>query len=272
MPKHNPIATTRSVSLLRNRRAALNAEGKTNTPTKNHMMRKNANFPTLYNISPPSTLLLTAIDDNITIINTAKRSSTMSTANTIDANFLCLKFISVNALMMIVVDDIDNIPPRKRLLICENPSKCPIIKPPVIIPITIISAVTTAEPPTFTNFLKLNSSPRENSNTTIPICAQNSIFSAVLTDGRYSKLGLAKKPATIYPSTTGCFIHLNNIVTTAPRIKINARSVIRDVIIIYFVFIDSLDLQEKLNELEKVCVNRQTRKHSRCDLSLTPQN
>ena len=111
----------------------------------------------------------------------------MSTANTIDANFLARKFMSVNAFMIIVVDDIDSIPPRNRLLMWENPRRCPIAKPPLIMPITMIRAVTTAEPPTFINFLKLNSNPKEKRSTTIPICAQNSIFSSVLTEGRYSK-------------------------------------------------------------------------------------
>lgn len=64
-------------------------------------------------------------------------------------------------------------------------------------PVIIIMAVTTAEPPELSNFLKLNSRPSENSSTTMPICAQKSIFSSVVTEGRYSKWGLARKPATI---------------------------------------------------------------------------
>ena len=69
--------------------------------------------------------------------------------------------------------------------------------PVPIIPTTIISAVTTAEPPVLTSFLKLNSSPSENSSTMMPSCAQNSIFSIVVTDGSGVKLGLARKPATM---------------------------------------------------------------------------
>ena len=55
----------------------------------------------------------------------------------------------------------------------------------------------TAAEPLRTNFLKLNSKPSENSSTTMPNCAQNSMFSAVDTDGREVKFGPAKKPATI---------------------------------------------------------------------------
>ena len=70
-------------------------------------------------------------------------------------------------------------------------------KPAHIMPATIIMAVTTALPPLLSNFLKLNSSPRLNRSTTMPISAQKSMFASVVTDGRYSKWGLAKKPATM---------------------------------------------------------------------------
>ena len=99
--------------------------------------------------------------------------------------------------MMIVVDDMESIPPRNRQLMAEKPSTWPMMKPQHIIPITMISAVTTADPPALTSFLKLNSSPSENNSTTMPIWAQNSILLSVVTDGRYSKCGLARKPATI---------------------------------------------------------------------------
>ena len=56
----------------------------------------------------------------------------------------------------------------------------------------------------------------------------------VLTDGSKVKFGLAKNPATIYPSTTGCLSHLNSTVTTAPKSRMNARSVIRLSICTYF--------------------------------------
>ncbi len=186
--------TMSSVSLLRNLRVPLSMEGSRNTPTANHIMRKNPSLLTLLSRSTPSTLSLMAIDDSITIINTANRSSTISTANTSDANFLWLRLRSLNAFMIMVVDDIESMPPRNRLLMLENPSRCPIENPAHIMPITIISAVTTAEPPALSSFLKLNSRPSENSSTTMPICAQKSMLLSVVTDGRYTKLGLARNP------------------------------------------------------------------------------
>ena len=64
-------------------------------------------------------------------------------------------------------------------------------------PETITRAVTTAEPPVLTSFLKLNSRPNEKSSTMMPICAQNSMLTSVVTEGSGSKWGLARKPATM---------------------------------------------------------------------------
>ncbi len=161
------------------------------------MTRKNTSLLMLSSISLPSTVLFIAIDDSTTIITTANRSSTISTANTIEANFFCLRFMSVKALMIIVVDDMESIPPRKSELIIVKPSSLPMAKPVAIMPSTIISAVTTAEPPVLTSFLKLNSSPSEKRSTTIPICAQNSMLASVVTDGRAVKCGDARNPATM---------------------------------------------------------------------------
>ena len=184
MPKHRPIDTTSSVSLLRKRRQRFNAVGSTYTPTKNHIIRKKASLATLISSSVPSTELFSAIDDSITIINTANRSSTISTANTNAANCCWRKPMSVKALIMMVVDDIDSIPPKNRQLMKLNPIRWPTTKPANIMPATMMSAVTTAAEPLRTSFLKLNSNPSENSSTTMPNCAQNSMFSAVDTDGR----------------------------------------------------------------------------------------
>ena len=49
-------------------------------PTVNHMIRKKDSFRMLPSISPPCTLLLRAIEDKITIITTANRSSTNSSS------------------------------------------------------------------------------------------------------------------------------------------------------------------------------------------------
>ena len=96
-----------------------------------------------------------------------------------------------------VVDDMEIIPPRKMLLMALKPSIFPTKKPEAIMPATMMSAVTTAEPPTLSNFLKLNSKPSEKSNTMMPICAQNSILLCDATSGSSEKCGLARKPATM---------------------------------------------------------------------------
>ena len=79
-------------------------------------MRKNDSLNTLHKRSSPLTLLLTAIDDSTTIRMTANKSSTISTASTWGVNRRWLMFKSLSAFMMMVVDDIDSIAPRKRLL------------------------------------------------------------------------------------------------------------------------------------------------------------
>ncbi len=121
IPRHRPMETTKSVSPLRKRRVRPNRDGRTYTPTKNHITRKNTNLATDISSASPSTALLTAMDDSITIITTAKRSSTMRTASTKEANFFCLIPKSLKALIMIVVDDMDNIPPRNRQLMVLKP-------------------------------------------------------------------------------------------------------------------------------------------------------
>ena len=63
----------------------------------------------------PSKEFFTAIDERITIITTANRSSTMSTPNTKLAKAFFRRFKSVKALMIIVVDDMESMAPRKTL-------------------------------------------------------------------------------------------------------------------------------------------------------------
>ena len=78
---------------------------------------------------------------------------------------------------MMVVDDMDIMPPRKMAFTVEKCSILPTTKPRPSMPVTIIRQVMMAELPTLSSFLKLNSSPKENSSTMMPIWAQNSMFS-----------------------------------------------------------------------------------------------
>jgi len=54
-------------------------------------------------------------------------------------------------------------------------------------PTTITAAVMTAEPPTLTNLRKLNSSPKENNRTIIPISDHTFIFAKSDTVGKNEK-------------------------------------------------------------------------------------
>ena len=85
---------------------------------------------------------------------------------------------------MMVVDDIDIMPPRKMQLMEFMCSKHPTPKPAIVIPTMIIRAVMMAELPELSSFLKLNSRPRVNISTTIPTSAQKSIFSRFEMEGR----------------------------------------------------------------------------------------
>ena len=79
------------------------------------MMRKKTSLAMLSISSAPSKEFFTAIDERITIITTAKRSSTMSTPKTRLAKAFLRRFKSVNALMIIVVDDMESMAPRNTL-------------------------------------------------------------------------------------------------------------------------------------------------------------
>ena len=77
----------------------------------------------LFNI--PSTCWLTAKVESKTIRTTATKSSTTKTPNTTPVNFCPRSPMSSNALNTIAVDDIESIPPKNMLLICEKPSAFP---------------------------------------------------------------------------------------------------------------------------------------------------
>ena len=108
----------------------------------------------------------------------------MSTARTREANFFCLMPRSVSVLRIIVVEDMDIMPPRKMQLMVFRCSKQPTPKPAKVIPVMMMSAVTIAEEPALTSFLKLNSRPRVNMRTTMPRSAQKLMFSPLVIEGR----------------------------------------------------------------------------------------
>jgi hypothetical protein len=82
---------------------------------------------------------------------------------------------------IIVVEEIERITPKRCCPFVSSPSIVPLkpINTIVIIWVIVIDAV----PPTFISFLKLNSSPRLNSNMITPISAQTStLFTSLRTE------------------------------------------------------------------------------------------
>ena len=122
IPRHSPRATTNNVSSFINFLTFFNIKGMINIPIRNQRTRKKITLKTLMMSSSPANCWLTAMVESNTIINIATRSSTTSVPNTIPVNRWLRKPRSSNALMIIVVEDIDNIPPRKMLFIVDHPS------------------------------------------------------------------------------------------------------------------------------------------------------
>lgn len=86
--------------------------------------------------------------------------------------------------VIMVVLDIEIIPPKNIQLMELRCRILPTPNPAKVIPHIMIGAVMTADDPEFISFLKLNSRPRVNISTTIPKSAQNSIFPRLEIDGR----------------------------------------------------------------------------------------
>ncbi len=123
-----------------------------------------------------------------------------------------------------VVELMQIIPPRNSASILLQPKAEPTRKPRMIIPKMMVSVAMMAGPPTFTIFLKLNSSPRAKSRKMTPISDHTWMLAASITDGVRGKWGLAIKPATRYPSTRGCFNFLKTSVIMPAEMRISARS------------------------------------------------
>ena len=95
-------------------------------PRTNHKTRKKIKRPMLSSSSVVETLALaTAMVASSTIITIPAISSIISTPKTISVKRCALSFKSSKALMIIVVEDIESMPPRKRLSIWFQPSSIP---------------------------------------------------------------------------------------------------------------------------------------------------
>jgi hypothetical protein len=147
-------------------------EGKRKIPAINHKARTKTSFKTEINIASPANCWLTASVESKTSKRIATRSCTIRTPNTRPTNFLFLSPSSLKDLMIMVVEEMDRIPPRKILSMVAQPSILPVKYPAASMNITSKTAVTEAGAPTFISFLKLNSNPRLNRRNITPISAQ----------------------------------------------------------------------------------------------------
>ena len=155
---------------------------------------------------------------------TATRSSTTNAPMTCVVNFSFLSFKSSNALTMMLVDEIESMHPRKMQSIRCHPKSFPTKKPVVNMMMSSVSTMIAPGPPTFFSFLKENSRPMANRRNTIPISLHVSTLLWSSTTGKYVKCGPIRNPATIYPSTNGCFSHLKMTVVTPAVMSIRAKS------------------------------------------------
>ena len=147
------------------------------------MAKKKPSFSKELNISVPLNCWLTAIVESITINKMTTISSTIRIPKTTFANFFRFSPNSSNALIIIVVEELANNPPRKILSIVDQFIHRPTKYPTTTIQIISTIAVMEAEPPTLSNFLKLNSNPRLKRRKITPIFAQISTLCSSATDG-----------------------------------------------------------------------------------------
>ena len=131
---------------------------------------------------------------------------------------------SSKALIMMVVDDMASIPPKKILSITLHPIRYPEKKPTQNMMTISATEAMMAVAPTLKSFRKLNSRPRANSKKMIPISDHSCTEFCSMMVGNRLKWGPTKKPATMYPNTNGCFNSLNITVITPAEMRMSAKS------------------------------------------------
>ena len=187
MPKQSPTATMQSVSSVMYLRIQRKKVGIRKMPKVNHTIRKKTSFTRLMASSPPLKLLLTDTVERITNSKTATMSSTTSTAVTDDVNFCCFSFKSSNDLIMIDVEEMESIQPRKTHSIEPHPSSRPTLDPIKNMIASSVSAVMAPVEPTFFNFLRLNSRPKANIRKTMPMSLHTWTLATSSTAGNQGK-------------------------------------------------------------------------------------
>ena len=169
IPKQMPSDTISSVSSLISLDALFSSVGSRKMPSTSHSTRYSTSSPSCSASAPPEMDLLTEMVDRMIIMKMPAISSITSVPNTSWAKSVFRTFSSSKALMMMVVDDMDSMPPRKMLSMVPQPISCPTAKPIASMPPTSTSAVMMAVPPTLASLWRLNSSPRQNIRMMMPI-------------------------------------------------------------------------------------------------------
>ena len=144
-------------------------------PRISHSARYSTSIPSCSASAPPEMFLETDTVERMIIIKIPAISSMTSVPKTSWAKLSCPTPSSSKALMMIVVELIESMPPRKTESIMPQPRACPTRYPTASIPRTSVSAVTMAVVPTEASLCRLNSSPSENISTMMPISLQVSM-------------------------------------------------------------------------------------------------
>ena len=147
--------------------------------------------------SLPLKLREVAMEESNTMRITAKRSSTTRMPKQILANFCSRSPMSSSALKTMVVDDMQSIPPRKREFISSHPKRRPTMNPNPIMPRTMVLAAMIAVLPTWSSFLKENSSPMAKSRKRTPISPHIVTCSSWSTQESPRTYGPTNIPATI---------------------------------------------------------------------------
>ena len=147
--------------------------------------------------SIPLTPWLTEMVDSITKRKMATMSSITSVPMARPVKRSSFKPISSIALMVIMVEDMDSIPPKKILSMVLQPIASPSIIPSISMPIICTSADMMPVAPTVTSLCRLNSSPRLNIRKITPISAHNVILAESPIVGIKLTTGPMRNPARI---------------------------------------------------------------------------
>ena len=155
-------------------------------PTTNHNTRNTDKLIKLVMRECPPPVV--ALDVAATVLNKIiskmpKISSRISTENTSCANLLLNHPKSSNALYIIVVEEMLNIPPRKRLSKLLHPKSCPIVAPTPTIAAIVSELATTGRIPILATFLSENSNPNTNIKKMTPISLHTSMLLWSCTEG-----------------------------------------------------------------------------------------